>query len=107
VREELRPDIVGVSSHIASMLLTQLDKERKQNVQLEKKLDRERRRTQQSATLHCTTVYSASDILDTVYDFLLFLKRHFKKRKSHVFLKSEKKRKIAVNPVFYIACNAG
>ena len=75
VQEDRRPDIVGVSSHIASVVLTQLDTERKQNFHLHKKLDRERRRrTHKSAPLHCTlytvlhsTVWMCDRSDDVVY----------------------------------------
>jgi len=48
VAEERRPDIVGVSAHISSILLTQLDSQLRLNLQLEKKLDRERQRHRQA-----------------------------------------------------------
>ena len=42
----LRPDIVGVAAHLAHRILTHLDEVRRDQIHLEKKLEREQRRTQ-------------------------------------------------------------
>lgn len=48
VAEEARPDIVGVSAHVSSVLLEHLDSQRRRTSHLEKRLQREQRRYQQS-----------------------------------------------------------
>ena len=41
-----RPDIVEVASHIADIMLSHMDQLKHREISLEKKLDRERKRTQ-------------------------------------------------------------
>ena len=42
---EKRPDIIGVAAHIAVIMLTHMDGLRKEQITLEKRLEREKRKT--------------------------------------------------------------
>lgn len=46
----VRPDIVGVAAHIAERMLVHLDEMHRDQIHLEKKLEREQRRTQKSVS---------------------------------------------------------